>query len=86
MYISKILMGHMIAGHDQDTGWIGMTQLEVADLFIPLTCRLTLMDSTIVMIFRDIIFITTKILIGGVRRNICRKSSRNPSLLLLMGM
>lgn len=59
----KGLMGHMVAGLDQDTGLMGMTKSNVADLWIHLIGRKALMDSILVLVLRYIIIITANILL-----------------------
>jgi len=58
----------------------------VEDIWIQLLGGPILMDFIIILVLRDIIVIIDKILIGGVRINIFQRSSRKPSLLILMGM
>jgi len=57
----------------------------VEDPQIHLIGGLALMDFTLVLVLRDIITITTNILIGGAIGGTFQNNSRKPSLLLLMG-
>ena len=79
-------MGPILVGLNHDIGWTKMIQSELEDIWIHLTGDLAFMDFIPSLVLRDIIFVTTNILIGGVRSSIFHRSSRNPSLLLLMGM
>lgn len=78
------LMGHMVVGLDQDAGWTKMIQSKVVDGWVHLTGEVVLMGSILVLVQRDIIVITTIVLIRGVRSSVFQRSSRKSTLLHLM--
>lgn len=80
----KILMGHMALGINQDTSWIEKTQSDMAYFWIHMIEGVVLMDLILVLVLRDIIFVTAIIVIGGVTSSIFQKSSRNPRFLHLV--
>lgn len=61
-----------------------MIQSEVVYLWIHLARGVALIDFILTLVLRDIITITTSILIRGVKRDIYLRSSRNPNLLYFM--
>lgn len=77
-------MEHMVAGHMVGTGWIEMTQSEMADSLIHLIDEVVEMGFTLVLVQTCIMVIITIILTGGMTWDIYRMSSRRKSHLHLM--